>query len=238
MSVVLDSTLLLVMTSRGQREYTTWTRDGTAPICLFVYTLCWLKTYVYFLWVLWILVSACGRFVLFCAAHTALTSLLLMIWMIEHIQLTEAFHVEQCFFPKIQDGNPKCNPLVWHGFRVISEALAIGFFFVVAYFNSRTCATAQWSGNKQVQQGPDAAQPGTWRFRKEDDSEEKRIKEEVWNLISGMHSATTWHKQRHYQVKRLVRLKKEFEETEEQEDTGRYESLIQPSNHHNFIDRK
>ena len=111
MSVVLDSTLLLVMTSRGQREYTTWTRDGTAPICLFEYTLCWLKTYVYFLWVLWILVSACGRFVLFCAAHTALTSLLLMIWMIEHIQLTEAFHVEQCFFPKIQDGNPKCNPI-------------------------------------------------------------------------------------------------------------------------------
>mmetsp|Transcript_63280 Transcript_63280/g.100472 ORF Transcript_63280/g.100472 Transcript_63280/m.100472 type:complete len:241 (-) Transcript_63280:93-815(-) len=48
-------------------------------------------------------------------------------------------------------------------------ALAIGFFFVVAYFNSR----------------------------KEDDSEEKRIKEEV---------------------KRLVRLKKEFEETEEQEE--------------------
>lgn len=135
-------------------------------------------------------------------------------------------------------GIPNVIQLVWHGFRVISEALAIGFFFVVAYFNSRTCATAQWSGNKQVQQGPDAAQPGTWRFRKEDDSEEKRIKEEVWNLISGMQSATTSHKQRHYQVKRLVRLKKEFEETEEQEDTGRYESLIQPSNHHNFIDRK
>ena len=48
------------------------------------------------------------------------------------------------------------------------EALAIAFFFVVAYFNSR----------------------------KEDDSEEKRIKDEV---------------------KRLVRLKKEFEESEEQE---------------------
>lgn len=75
-------------------------------------------------------------------------------------------------------------------------------------------------------------------FRKEDDSEEKRIKEEVWNLISGIHSAIPHHKQRHYQVKRLVRLKKEFEETEEQEDTCRYESRIQPFNHHNFIDRK
>ena len=72
-------------------------------------------------------------------------------------------------------------------------------------------------------------------FRKEDDSEEKRIKEEVWNLISGM-QAMPHHKQRHSQVKRLVRLKKEFEETEEQEDTW-YESLVQPCNHHNFIDK-
>eukprot|EP00438_Fugacium_kawagutii_P018537 Skav213263 [mRNA] locus=scaffold1311:410520:435381:+ [translate_table: standard] len=85
--------------------------------------------------------------------------------------------------------------------RVVSRAderraglyttLAIAFFFVVAYFNSRT-------RNPLII--PALVATSNELILKEDDSEEKRIKEEV---------------------KRLVRLKKEFEESEEQEDECR-----------------